>query len=278
MERSILRIVCPDRVGLICEVTQCLAGLGLNIVSNDEFVEPDTHQFFMRTELEGAIEASRLTGELRDTLPPGADISLCGRRKKRIVVLVTREPHCVGDLLIRCSFNEMDAEICAVVGNRNVLEGLTGRVGIPFHWIDHRELTREGHEARIREVIDSYAPDYVVLAKYMRVLTPGMIDPYVCRIVNIHHSFLPAFVGANPYRQAHERGVKIIGATAHFVTKDLDEGPIIAQDVVPVTHNQSPPELARRGRDVEKAVLARALNLVFDERVFVSGNKTIIFG
>jgi formyltetrahydrofolate deformylase len=158
-----------------------------------------------------------------------------------------------------------------------VLAPLAERFGIPFHHIGHEGRDRAAHEAEILEVVERYQPDYLVLAKYMRVLTPAFVDRFVRRIVNIHHSFLPAFAGASPYQQAYERGVKIVGATAHFVTADLDQGPIIAQDVIPIDHTHGPAEIAQAGRDVEKIVLARGLRLVLQDRVFVSGNRTVIF-
>jgi formyltetrahydrofolate deformylase len=148
---------------------------------------------------------------------------------------------------------------------------------VPFHYVPHNDLSREDHEAQITEIIGSYRPDYLVLAKFMRVLTPAFTRQYANRIVNIHHSFLPAFIGANPYRQAYQRGVKIIGATAHFVSDDLDEGPIITQDVIHINHSKSAAQLAMAGKDVEKVVLAKALKLVLEDRVFIYGNRTIIF-
>lgn len=154
---------------------------------------------------------------------------------------------------------------------------MVSRFGIPFHYISHEGKTREAHDQEMSEVIDAYHPEYLVLAKYMRVLSSAFVARFPNRIINIHHSFLPAFIGANPYRQAFERGVKIIGATAHFVNTDLDEGPIIAQNVIQVNHAQGARDMAQAGRDVEKIVLAQALKLVFAEKVFVSNNKTIIF-
>jgi formyltetrahydrofolate deformylase len=165
----------------------------------------------------------------------------------------------------------------AVAGNHATLGPLAERFDVPFHHVPHEGLERAAHEQAVVEVIDSYAPEFVVLAKYMRVLTPAFVARYRGRIINIHHSFLPAFIGASPYRQAFERGVKIIGATAHFVTDSLDEGPIIAQAVTPVDHTHTAADMAQAGRDVEKVVLARALRLVFEERVLVSGNRTVIF-
>ena len=164
-----------------------------------------------------------------------------------------------------------------MISNHELLKDLVEKFNVPFYFIGHEKKSREEHEQELLTVIEKYNPDFLVLAKYMRILSSEFADKFANRIINIHHSFLPAFVGANPYVQAYERGVKIIGATAHFVNNNLDEGPIIAQNVIPVTHSQSAKEMAQAGRDVEKIVLANALQLVFNERVFVYRNKTIIF-
>ncbi|WP_207433631.1 formyltetrahydrofolate deformylase [Sabulibacter ruber] len=273
----ILLIDCPDRKGLIFTITQIVFRNNLNITSNDEFVDRQQNQFFMRAELAGDVMPQRLVEELRAELPPEANIRLVAERKKDIVILVTKEHHCLGDLLLRHEYGDLNANILAVLGNYAELESLVSRFGIPFHHISHESKTREEHDQEMSQVIASYKPEYVVLAKYMRVLSPGFVAQFPNRIINIHHSFLPAFIGANPYRQAYERGVKIIGATAHFVNSDLDEGPIIAQNVIQVNHTQGARDMAQSGRDVEKIVLAQALKLVFAEKVFVSNNKTIIF-
>jgi len=164
-----------------------------------------------------------------------------------------------------------------VVSNHDVLRGLVERFDLPFHHVPHDGVSREAHEAALGRAIDAHAPAYVVLARYMRVLSTDFVARHRDRIVNIHHSFLPAFAGASPYRQAHARGVKLIGATAHFVTAELDAGPIIAQDVIPVDHADTPERMAQAGRDVEKLVLARAVRLVLEERVFIHGRRTVIF-
>jgi len=179
--------------------------------------------------------------------------------------------------LIRHEAGELDADIEAVIANHDVLEQLVRRFDIPFFHLPTEGLTREEHEENIMKLIDEQEFDYIVLAKYMRILTSSFVSRYPQQIINIHHSFLPAFIGANPYKQAFKRGVKIIGATAHFVTDDLDEGPIIAQDVIPVNHRLEWRDMQRAGRDVEKIVLSRALSYVLNDRVFVHGNKTIVF-
>ncbi|RYY19171.1 MAG: formyltetrahydrofolate deformylase [Cytophagaceae bacterium] len=273
----LLFIQCPDERGLVYKITGVLYAHGLNIERNDEFVERDGNVFFMRTELAGAAAPEALLPDLRAVLPPAADIQLTDNRKKNLVLLVTKEHHCLSELLVRHAFGELNANILAVIGNHEVLGELTRKFDLPFHYLPHAGRSRAAHEAEVLARLAHYAPDYVVLAKYMRILSAEFVAPWANRIVNIHHSFLPAFVGASPYAQAFARGVKIIGATAHFVNEQLDQGPIIAQSVIPIDHTQSARELAQAGRDVEKIVLARALKLVLDEQVFVHRNKTIIF-
>lgn len=276
MERKILLTDCPDATGLIAQITNICYKHQLNIINNREYVDHVSGQFYMRTELEGIFNDHTLMLDLDRVLPVGSHRQLVGAERKRIVVLVTKEAHCLGDLLIKTFDETLNVEIAAVVGNYANLEQLTAKFGIPYVTVSHEGLSREEHEQAISDVVDQFAPDYLVLAKFMRILTPGFVSRYACKIINIHHSFLPAFIGANPYRQAFERGVKIIGATAHFVTDDLDEGPIIHQQVIPVDHNFSAADMARAGRDVEKTVLSKALSLVLEDRVFVYGNRTVI--
>ena len=277
MPTHILLIDCPDETGLVHRITGVLCRHDCNIVSNSEFVDRDHAHFFMRTEFSGEIEAGAIERELRAILPAASQIRMADDVPRKIVVLATKEPHCLGDLLVRHEYGELNAQILAVIGNHEKLGGLVTRFGLPFHYISHENLDRTSHEAFLLATIARYAPEYIVLAKYMRVLTPGFVAQYPQRIINIHHSFLPAFAGAGPYRQAFDRGVKIIGATAHFVNAGLDTGPIIAQDVISVNHSHTAADMALAGRDVEKIVLARALKLVCEERVFLSGNRTIIF-
>lgn len=275
--QHVLRIDCPDCTGLVHTITGILYDHNLNILKNDEFVDQASKHFFMRTEFSGDFEEQKIEEILKNKLSPKARIRLNPKKKKDIVVLVTKEHHCLGDLLIRYAYDELNANILAVIGNHNTLQPLVAKFGIPFHYITHEHKTRTEHEQAIQQALGIYQPEYLVLAKYMRIIQPAFMKAYKNKIINIHHSFLPAFIGANPYRQAFNRGVKIIGATAHFVTENLDEGPIIAQDVIKVNHRQSAKDMAKAGRDVEKIVLARALKLVFQDRVFIKGNKTIIF-
>jgi formyltetrahydrofolate deformylase len=277
MSHELLLIDCRDEPGLINKITGIVFHHGLNIVRNQEFVDDETGRFFMRTELVGDPAGPELAAELVRVLPPDARLRVAPMGNRRVVVLVTKEHHCVGELLLRHAFGELGAEILAVVGNHPTLAGLVERFDVPFHYVPHAGVSRPEHEARIAGAVALHDPEYLILAKYMRILSADFVRRYPQRIINIHHSFLPAFAGAQPYRQAFERGVKVIGATAHFVTEVLDEGPIISQSVIPVDHSYTPATMARAGRDVEKVVLADALRLVFEERVFLVGNRTIVF-
>jgi formyltetrahydrofolate deformylase len=274
---QIVLVDCPDQRGLIHAITGVLLRQGANILNNDQFVDWQFQRFFMRAEFVGASRPDRLVGELREVLPEPATVRFGRTGSHRIAVLATTEHHCLGELLLRHAHGELGACTEVVVSNHATLAPLTARFGVPFYHVPHQGLTRPAHEQALLDILARYELDYIVLAKYMRILSRLFIDRYPQRIINIHHSFLPAFAGSNPYRQAFERGVKIIGATAHFVTETLDEGPIIAQSVVPVDHSWRPDEMAQAGRDVEKIVLAKALELVFDDRVFLSGNRTIVF-
>ncbi len=276
MEKKILLTDCPDSRGLIAKITNICYKHQLNIVHNNEYVDNVTGQFFMRTELEGIFNDETFLLDIDQALPEGSHRKLVSEPCKKVVILVTKEAHCIGDILIKAYSGAMNIEITAVIGNHDTLGGLIEKFDIPFHHVCHQGLSREEHEEKMLDVINSYNPEYVVLAKYMRVLTPNFVAQFPKKIINIHHSFLPAFIGAKPYQQAYDRGVKIIGATAHFVTNDLDEGPIIKQDVIPVDHNFSAEDMAMAGRDVEKSVLSKALAKVLNDHVFVYGNKTVI--
>jgi formyltetrahydrofolate deformylase len=277
MSAQILLVECSDQRGLVHAITGVLLRHGVNVVGNHEFVDRDSSRFFMRTEFDGAVDPGRLRDDLRAALPADAQVRLSDLRPKRIVVLVSKEHHCLGDILLRHAFGELNAEVLAVIGNHPALAPLAAKFDVPFHFVSHENLTRDAHEARLLEVIDACRPDLIVLAKFMRVLTPAFVQRFPARIVNIHHSFLPAFAGARPYQQAFDRGVKVIGASAHFVTDALDEGPLIVQQVIPVDHTHTVNDLTLAGRDVEQMVLARALRLVFEDRVFLCGNRTVIF-
>ena len=279
--REVVLVDCPDEVGLIHRITGVLQALRLNIDTNHEYVDAAQGWFFFRAEVTpaaGPVAAADLERFLIAALPAGATVRVTRDAVRRIVVCATREPHCLGELLLLSSCGDLPVQIEAVVANHDCLRGLVERFDVPFHHVPHEGISREDHETALFGEIQKYSPEYVVLARYMRVLSEGAIGHYADRIVNIHHSFLPAFAGASPYKQAHERGVKLIGATAHFVTAELDAGPIIAQDVIPVSHADTPQRMAQAGRDVEKLVLARAVRLVAEERVFLHGRRTVVFG
>ena len=275
--RARVLIDCNDEKGLVYKISKVFYDRGLNIENNREFVDKEQCRFFMRTVVTGNFDRDELESTLKELIPNSSHLKVILPKKKKIIILATKESHALGDILIRHEAGELDAEIEAVIANHNTLEPLVRRFDIPFFHISANNATREEHEEQVMSLINRHSFDYIVLAKYMRILTPNFVANYPKQIVNIHHSFLPAFIGANPYKQAHKRGVKIIGATAHFVTDDLDEGPIIAQDIIPVNHRFEWRDMQKAGRDVEKIVLSRALNLVLNDRVFVYGNKTIIF-
>ncbi|NII29217.1 formyltetrahydrofolate deformylase [Pseudoflavitalea sp. X16] len=273
----IIVIQCIDRVGLVAAISGVLAQQQLNIVSLREHVDKTENRFFLRVQVEQEADAAGIAKSLQAVLPPDAAIVVDPLPQKKIVVMVTKEYHCLGDMLIRHYFKTLGAHIQAVIGNYDTLQDICGRFDVPFHHVPHHEALKAVFEEQIKDCIAQYAPDYIVLAKFMRILSPAFVAAFPGRIINIHHSFLPAFAGANPYRQAFERGVKLIGATAHFVTNDLDEGPIIAQQIIPVTHSLTASDMMRAGKEIETAVLAKALRLVFDDRVFVYNNKTVVF-
>lgn len=276
-KRARVLIDCKDAKGLVYKIAKVFYDRDLNIDNNREFVDKEKNRFFMRTIVSGAFDIKDLEDELKAVAPTDAHIRVIEPKAKKIILMVTKESHALGDILIRHADGELDAEIECVIGNHDTLEKLVRRFDIPFFHVPADGMTREEHEGHVMQLINEFEFDYIVLAKYMRILTPTFVKAYAQKIINIHHSFLPAFIGANPYKQAYERGVKIIGATAHYVTNDLDEGPIIAQDVIPVTHRFSWKDMQRAGRDGEKIVLSRALALVLHDRVFVNGNKTVIF-
>ena len=267
-----------DEKGLVHIVSTIFYNFSLNILTNSEYVDKENNKFFMRSEVEGEIDLEELKKTLVDALPPETSIEVISPKKKNIILMATKEMHALGDILIRHEAGELEANILGVVSNYAQLGSLVEKFNIPYITVSHENLEREEHEDKVIEAIESFGEvDYIVLAKYMRILTPKFVSRFEDKIINIHHSFLPAFIGANPYKQAYERGVKIIGATSHFVNNDLDEGPIIAQEVIHIDHTHSWKEMQRRGKDVEKVVLSRALKLALEDRIFVHKNKTVIF-
>ena len=278
MKQYRVLIDAKDEKGLVFKIASIFYKHELNIMSNNEFVDKDNDKFFMRSVVEGMVDADQLEKELEAVLPEDSSVEIVKAAKKNIILMVTKESHALGDILIRYEAGELDANILAVVSNYDLLEPLVSKFNIPFVTVSHENLSREEHEEAILKVLGVYTDvDYIVLAKYMRILTPTFVQAYEDKIINIHHSFLPAFIGANPYKQAFERGVKIIGATAHFVNNNLDEGPIIAQEIKHIDHAYGWRDMQRSGRDVEKIVLSRALKLALEDRIFVHANKTVIF-
>lgn len=274
----IILISTPDSQGLVHKITANL--LEFNIEKNDEFVDKESAHFFMRTEISCESGADivaiqrKIEANLKAILPPQSFIKVTQKSKKSAVIFCTKEAHCLGDLLIKHYNNELDIDIKAVISNYEILQSLVEKFNIPYFHISHES---KNYEDSMLKICARFAPDFIILAKYMRILSPKFIAHYENRIINIHHSFLPAFIGANPYKQAYTRGVKIIGATAHFVTSELDSGPIICQDIMQVNHTFSWVDMQRAGRNIERVVLAQAVDLAIQGQIFIHNNKTIIF-
>jgi formyltetrahydrofolate deformylase len=276
-----LLISCPDRKGLIAAISAFIAMHDGNILSADQYVS-DSGTFFMRLEIEG--EGFGLgRHEFAGAFAPLARRHEMDWRvyhtdtPKRMAILVSRYDHCLIDLLWRWDSGELDAEIPLVVSNHPDLASRAEIYGIPFHHLPVTKETKAEQESRLLNLLSDNGIDVVVLARYMQILTPKFVGAYPAGIINIHHSFLPAFAGADPYRRAHERGVKTIGATAHYVTEELDAGPIIHQDVAHVTHRDTVEDLVRLGREIERRVLARAVRWHLEDRILVDGNRTVVF-
>ncbi|MAZ71082.1 MAG: formyltetrahydrofolate deformylase [Porticoccus sp.] len=277
-----LIVSCPDRVGLVAAVSSFLASEGGLLTEANYYRDPDSNWFFMRQ----VIAA--------DSLPYGAE-ELTARfaplaeqydmqwrltdtsKPKRVVLMASTQAHCLSDLLYRWRSGEMQFDIPCVISNHDELRSYVNWHNIPYHHIPVDQSDKTAHFADVATQIAQSRADVIVLARYMQILPPALCATYPGQIINIHHSFLPAFVGAKPYHQAAERGVKLIGATCHYVTSDLDAGPIIEQDVVRISHHDSVPDLVRKGKDVEKNVLAKGLRYHLEDRVLLHGNKTIVF-
>ena len=279
MTNTLILIQCPDKLGLVVLISGIVARQQLNIVVMREFVDHDSAQFFTRIECSGTnTHPETLKKAFKDQLGPEAFVRVGPYPSdKRIAVLVTKEYHCLGDILVKHFFGVLGAEVCCVVGNHDVLTSFTRRFSIPFYHVSTEEKSKQAFEEEVLQILNQYNPDYLVLAKFMRILSPEFLARYPNRVINIHHSFLPAFAGAHPYRRAFERGVKLIGATAHFVTPELDAGPIISQQTIKIDHTYTVAQMVEAGQAVEKTVLSRALKLVARDQVFISGNKTIVF-
>ena len=279
----ILVASCPDEVGIVRAVSNFVFDAGAGIVRFDQFSEGDTERFFMRCEFRGVSEDLPKIDELRDSFVSiGEKFRMDwevhdGSVKPRVLIAVSKFGHCLNDLLFRWRNDDLSAEIAGIISNHPDMRSTVQWYGLPFHHLPVSNDNRQEQEHAIAQLIEDECVDLLVLARYMQVLSESLCLKLAGRAINIHHSFLPSFKGAKPYHQAHDRGVKLIGATAHYVTSDLDEGPIIEQDIQRVTHANSSDEFVGVGRDVESRVLARAVKWHCEHRVLVSGHKTIVF-
>ena len=272
----IASLQCADQPGIVHAMTSAVLACGGNIIENQQFTDPATNTFVMRTRFEtsqGQAAAEKSLSEGLAKYDPALHIRPTSERP-RALVMVTKESHCLRDLLYLNELGELKVEIPLVISNHEDLRQLVESHGVKFMYLPGDKVAQE---AEITKQIDLLKIDFVVLARYMQILSAEFCDRMPGKIINIHHSFLPGFKGAKPYHQAHERGVKIIGASAHFVTRDLDEGPIIEQDVAHVTHIATPEELIAIGRDIERRVLAKAVKLYSEDKIFVVGKRTVVF-
>ena len=270
---------CEDQPGIVHAMTTSVLACGGNIIENQQFTDELTNTFVMRTRFETSHDIEGARTALNNGLSafnPRLEIRPY-HQKSRALILVTKESHCLRDLLYLVELGELPIEIPLVISNHEDLRPLVESHGVPFLYLPISADTKEKQEAAIRAEIERHSIDVIVLARYMQVLSPQFCNDYSGKIINIHHSFLPGFKGAKPYHQAHDRGVKIIGATAHFVTSDLDEGPIIEQDVAHVSHTATPEDLIAIGRDIERRVLAKAVKQFAEDRIFIVGKRTVIF-
>jgi formyltetrahydrofolate deformylase len=275
----IASLQCVDQPGIVHAMTSAVLACGGNIIENQQFTDPSTNAFVMRTRFEtsqGLEGAEKSLNEGLAKFNPSLHIRPTAQ-KPRVLVMVTKESHCLRDLLYLEDLGELNIEIPLVISNQEDLRTLVESHGIKFLYLPVTAETKLSQEAEILKQISDLKIDFVVLARYMQIMSKEFCNKLPGKIINIHHSFLPGFKGAKPYHQAHERGVKIIGASAHFVTSDLDEGPIIEQDVAHVTHVATPEELIAIGRDIERRVLAKAVKFYADDKVFIVGKRTVVF-
>ena len=275
----IASLQCADQPGIVHAMTSAVLACGGNIIENQQFTDPSTNTFVMRTRFEtaqGIDGAEKSLNEGLSKFNPSLHIRPTAK-KPRALVMVTKESHCLRDLLYLEDLGELNIEIPLVISNREDLRALVESHGIKFLCLPVTAETKVSQEAEILKQVNDLEIDFVVLARYMQIMSKEFCNKLPGKIINIHHSFLPGFKGAKPYHQAHERGVKIIGASAHFVTSDLDEGPIIEQDVAHVTHIATPEELIAIGRDIERRVLAKAVKFYADDKVFIVGKRTVVF-
>ena len=288
-EENRIRIAldCPDRRGVVARVSGTLSRIGATILDAQQHLDPDTEHFFMRYVVEpdpgneGVQNwgVSWLRAGLdQDRHELGLKMRCCASsRRQRVALLATKASHCLVDVLQKWRSGELPCEITCVIANHREMGEYAEWYGVPFHHVDFKTQTKVEAFARIESLLDQFQVELTVLARFMQVIPSGLIRKHPGRMINIHHSFLPSFVGAKPYHQAYERGVKLIGATCHYVTEELDEGPIIEQEVIRVTHMDGPDDLRRKGRMCEREALSRGLRLHLEDRVFIHGNKTVVF-
>jgi formyltetrahydrofolate deformylase len=273
---------CPDRVGIVARVSGFIAEHGGWMLESSYHADDLDGRYFMRIEIKADSLPFDLAELQRRFTPIATEFAMDWRIadssvKKRVVMLVSKQEHCLYDLLARWQSKELDIEIPCVISNHEDLRGFVEWHGITFHHVSVTPDNKAAAFAKMRQIFDAAGGDVMVLARYMQILSPEICSAYPGRIVNIHHSFLPSFVGAKPYHQAYQRGVKLIGATCHYVTNELDQGPIIEQDVIRIDHSDSVEDMVRYGKDIEKTVLARGLRYHLEDRVLVHGNKTVVF-
>ena len=278
-QHLVLTLSCPDRPGIVHAVSGALARRGGNITESQQFGDPETGLFFMRVTVLTRVPRSELEADLAELAGTyGMRWSLDAvDRPVRTLLMVSKEAHCLSDLLFRATSQGLPIDVVGVVGNHEVLRSVAEFYGVPFHHIPVAKDTKEAAEAELLGLVDSLGVELVVLARYMQILSPALCERLHGGVINIHHSFLPSFKGAKPYHQAHDRGVKLIGATAHYVTADLDEGPIIEQDVTRATHEDTVASLRAKGQDVERRVLAQAVRWHAEHRVLLNGQRTVVF-
>ena len=280
MNNYILKISCKDKPNIISMITGAIAECNGNITDLDQYSDPDTGNFFLRLtftiDKEGLFQVKVLLGSIEIVFKMELTLRLETEQKK-VLILCSKQPHCLIHLLEKKRQGAMSIEIPYIISNHVDCESIAAHHNIPFCHFPIQKDRKQEQEALIEEVIEENSIDYIVLARYMQILSPEFCAKHKGKIINIHHSFLPGFKGANPYKQAHERGVKIIGATSHFVTEDLDEGPIICQETIRVNHHHNVAEFTRFGADIEALVLARAVKHVTEDKVFIDGKKTVAF-
>ncbi len=281
-QTATLLVCCTDRKGIVAALAQTLYGHGANILNSNQHTDPVDGQFFQRIRFDMAeMHTDRLTlegaiGEVADRFGMQWGLRYAWERKK-MAIMVSKYDHCLYDLVLRHRAGELECNISMIVSNHPDLEPIAKQFGIPYHVVPITSETKRAQEDHEAALFEKEGVDLIVLARYMQILSAEFTARFPARIINIHHSFLPAFIGGKPYHQAYKRGVKLIGATAHYATTDLDEGPIIEQDVIRASHRDSTADLVRKGRDVERNVLARAVRWHLDDRVLVHGNKTVVF-